>query len=153
MKSQMLISKNRNILISKCILGVNCRYNCGNKENSSLINFLLEDGFNLVPVCPEELGGLETPRLPSFFLSEGFTLKSEDGKDVTEYFLRGAKLTLMIANEIKPDLIIFVDKSPSCGVNRIYRNGNLIEGKGITTHLLIRNGYRVISLEDFLQIM
>ncbi len=148
-----MISGNKNILISKCIVGVNCRFDCNSKENKKLILALTSKGFKLIPVCPEELGGLLTPRSPSFFADYNKNLKNVKGENVSHYFKLGAKLTLKIANEIKPIMVIFMDKSPSCGVSNVYVKNKLIKGEGITTHLLRKNGFNVLSPSEVLKIL
>ena len=131
-------------LCSACLLGIKCRYNGGSSENKKIIELSRKETF--IPVCPEELGGLTTPREPSEIIN-GKVL-SASGKDVTENFIKGAMKTLKIAqlNDIKE--AIFKQKSPSCGLGLIYDGsftGKLIHGNGITAELLIRNGIKVIS--------
>ncbi|MCK9480126.1 MAG: DUF523 domain-containing protein, partial [Firmicutes bacterium] len=105
-----------NILVSACILGENCRYDGKNSKNRLLIEQL--GGHNIIPVCPEVLGGLPTPRPPSeIFVGRVF---SKNGRDVTDYFLAGAEKTLELAKDKKCDMAILKSKSPSCGVGLIY---------------------------------
>ncbi len=148
--------ENKNILISKCILGVNCRYDCSSKEDKKLIYRLLESDYRLIPVCPEELGGLPTPRLPSYFvesINSKRKLKNVNGEDVTSYFTNGARKTLMIARIVNPIFIVFKDKSPSCGVDYIFLKDTLVEGEGITTEILRRENFNVVSSKKISKIL
>ena len=80
-----------NILVSACLLGVNCRYDGGNGRREWVVSLM--DRYNLIPVCPEQLGGLQTPREPAERQETG-SVTDKNGRDVTEYFTRGAKETL-----------------------------------------------------------
>ena len=134
-------------LVSACLLGVNCKYDGGNNRNEKVISLLKDE--ILIPVCPEQLGGLPTPRVPSEI--KGDRVYSIEGKDLTENFIKGAKETLRIAKLYGVKEAIFKDGSPSCGVNYIYDGtfkGVRIKGKGITTRLLEREGIKVISEKD-----
>lgn len=135
------------ILVSKCLLGCNCKYNGGN--NLSLNVKKICDKNTPILICPEELGGLTTPRVPSEI--RGNLVVSKDLRDVTDNFVAGAKKSLEIAlnNDIK--VAILKESSPSCGVNTIYDGsftGIKIKGSGITTRLLKENGIRVFSEKD-----
>ena len=134
-------------LVSACLLGVNCKYDGSNNRNEKVISLLKDE--ILIPVCPEQLGGLSTPRVPSEI--KGDRVYSIEGKDLTENFIKGAKETLRIAKLYGVKEAIFKDGSPSCGVNYIYDGtfkGVRIKGKGITTRLLEREGIKVISEKD-----
>ncbi|HIP91904.1 MAG TPA: DUF523 domain-containing protein, partial [Thermotoga sp.] len=101
-------------------------------------------------------GGLETPRPPSEIQGgKGWNGKEKviniEGKDVTEYFIRGAKLTVKIAKLLKVDLVILKSKSPSCGVHEVYDGtftGNLVKGLGVTAWFLKKEGYHIIDEND-----
>lgn len=82
-----------NILVSACLLGVACRYDGKRKPNEAVI--ALKEKYNLIPVCPEIMGGLPTPRLPSEIRGE--TVIMENGEDVTDKYSRGAEETLRLA--------------------------------------------------------
>jgi len=134
-------------LVSACLLGVNCKYDGGNNRNKKVISLLKDE--ILIPVCPEQLGGLPTPRVPSEI--KGDRVYSIEGKDLTENFIKGAKETLRIAKLYGVKEAIFKDGSPSCGVNYIYDGtfkGKKIKGKGITVRLLEKEGIKVISEKD-----
>ena len=107
-------------------------------------------GFIVVPFCPEQLGGLSTPRPRSEIRGE--KVVNEFGEDVTSYFLKGANEALKIAKKISPDIIILKSRSPSCGKGRIYDgsfHNKLVEGSGVTCSILTRNGFKVLSDEEF----
>jgi uncharacterized protein YbbK (DUF523 family) len=136
------------VMISACLIGTKCRYDGKSSKNLQLLELL--KGFILVPFCPEQLGGLSIPR-PKAEIKEGRVI-NEFGEDVTDYFLKGAKESLKIARRILPDIIILKSRSPSCGKGKIYDgnfSGKLIEGSGITCSILIENGFRVLSDEEF----
>lgn len=139
------------ILVSACLLGMNCKYNGGNNYNQKVFD-LVKEG-KAIPVCPEQLGGLKTPRIPSEIKNidgKRYVINSE-GEDVTENFEKGAMEVLKLAKELDIKKVIFQPRSPSCGVNKIY-SGNfdkqLIDGNGITADLLIKNGIEVITPDE-----
>lgn len=140
------------IIVSACLCGINCKYSGGNNLNSEILE-LFKEG-KAIPVCPEQLGGLETPRDPSEIINgEGKDVLdkktiviSNKGKDVTEGFVKGAYETLNICKELKVTRAILKKNSPSCGFGAIYDGnfkGKLIEGNGVTAELLKRNGIKV----------
>lgn len=143
-------------LISACLCGVNCKYNGGNNFNEKCLE-LFESGKGIL-ICPEEIGGLSTPRLPAEIKGEVNGILIEKSKiinnkdeDVSENFIRGAKEVLKIAKEKNIHKAILKEGSPSCGVNFIYDgnfNGNKINGCGLTTYILKENGINVISEEQ-----
>ncbi|WP_418222535.1 DUF523 domain-containing protein [Clostridium isatidis] len=140
-------------LISGCLCGVNCKYNGKNNLNEKCLK-LLEEG-KAILICPEQLGGLTTPRVPAEIIgtAEG-VLKGEDkiitqnNTNVTEEFIKGAMETLNIAKRCNIKMAILKEGSPSCGVNYVYDgtfSGNKIKGQGITAKLLKENGIEIIS--------
>lgn len=140
-------------LISACLCGVNCKYNGSNNINEKCLE--LFESRKAILICPEELGGLSTPRLPaeikgevSEILMEKDRVINNKGEDVSKNFIRGAKEVLKIAKEKNIHKAILKEGSPSCGVNFIYDgnfNGNKIKGCGLTTYILKENGINVIS--------
>ena len=104
------------ILVSACLLGKNCKYNGGNNLNKSVLDFI--EGHEVIGVCPEQLGGLSTPRLPAEIVDGVVTNK--EGVCVDNEFRKGAQEALTIALENKVDLAILQSRSPSCGVKEIY---------------------------------
>ena len=135
------------IMVSACLAGINCKYNGGNNVNSKVME--LSKHNDVIPVCPEVMGGLPTPRVPSEIRDR--IVINRDGIIVDNEYRLGAEKTLEIAKRENPDLIIFQSRSPSCGVNQRYDGtftGQLINASGITTQLLLENGYHVIDVED-----
>ena len=135
------------IMVSACLTGENCKYNGGNNRNEMLLNLL--EGNEVIAVCPEQMGGLPTPRVPSEIL-EG-VVTSRDGRNVDAEFRLGASRCLEVAVREKPDLIILQSRSPSCGVKQRYDGtfaGKLVEGMGVTAQLLAENGFRVVDAEE-----
>ncbi len=134
-------------LCSACLIGIKCRYNGRSALNQKVIALLQME--TLIPVCPEQLGGLPTPREPAELKGDRVITKS--GKDVTENFVRGAKQVLKLAKLFSIKEAILKQGSPSCGCGRIYDgtfSGKTIKGDGITAALLKKNGIKVISEED-----
>lgn len=144
-------------LVSACLCGINCRYSGDSNVNKKVIE-LLKKG-EALPVCPEQLGGLQTPRKPCEIV--GGTGKEvllgmariidKDGNDRTFEFVRGAQEVLNIAKMTGSKKAILKAKSPSCGCGKIYDgtfSGNKIEGNGITAQLLLENGIEVITEEE-----
>lgn len=137
------------ILVSACLLGENCKYNGGNNRNEKILALLAEHA--VIPVCPEVLGGLPTPRVPAE-LQNGVVV-NKDGFSVNREFLLGAQKCLDLAQKEQPDLILLQSRSPSCGVKQRYDgtfSGKLIEASGVTAELLMQHGFRVVDAEDFL---
>lgn len=134
----------KTILISGCLLGINCRYT-GDGKQIDRIGELMEK-YTLIPICPEQLGGLPTPRLPSE--RKGDLVIANNGMDVTEQFKRGAEEALKIAQLYKATTAVLKERSPSCGNGEIYDgsfSGVKIDGDGVTAELLKANGIRVIG--------
>ena len=133
------------ILISSCLAGVNCNYRGGSSENSNVVELIAEG--KAIMVCPEQLGGLTTPRPPAEI--RGGRVFTKSGEDLTEAFVRGAKETLRIAEKFGCKKAILKSHSPSCGSGQIRNgefNGALITGDGITAALLKEHGIEVSSL-------
>ncbi len=123
-------------------MGENCKYNGGNNYSPAVA--ALTEKFDVIPVCPEQLGGLPTPRTPSERTGE--RVLNREGQDVTEAFRRGAEKTLDIARKEGVARAVFQVRSPSCGCGTIYDgtfSGALVPGKGVTAELLEKNGVRV----------
>lgn len=130
------------ILISACLLGCACRYD-GQSKPHPLALELAKQGL-AVPVCPEQLGGLPTPRQPSE--RRGDRVVTRDGRDVTAEYRRGAEETLRLVHLYGCDAAVLKERSPSCGCGRIYDGtftGTLTGGDGLTAALLKENGIRV----------
>lgn len=131
-----------NILVSACLLGMNCRYDGGNNWNDGLE--LLKKEHHLVPVCPEVFGGLPTPREPAE-IRQG-KVYDRQGQEVTLYFVKGAQETLKLARFFGCRAAILKERSPSCGSEVVYDgsfSGKKVRGDGITAALLKNHGIRV----------
>lgn len=140
------------ILVSACLLGVNCKYSGDNNLNLELIEFLKDK--NYIPICPEQLGGLETPRKPAEI--NGDKIITKEGKDVTKKFIKGAKESLKIGKMVNSKIAILKERSPSCGSTLIYDGtftGEKRKGKGITAKLFEENGIKVYSEENFKELI
>jgi len=134
------------------LLGINCKYNGKNNRNEKVIE-LLNKGEILIPVCPEQSGGLETPRLPTERRGKEVYMKVDKYAvmEVTAKFNKGAKEVLKIAQMLGIKEAILKQRSPSCGVGEIYGgnfDGTVIEGYGVTAALLKKHGIKVMSEED-----
>ena len=135
------------IVVSACLLGKNCKYNGGNNYSKKVSDYI--KGHEAVPVCPEVLGGLSTPREPAEIVNGRVSHK--DGTSVDKEFRQGAETALRIVKERQIDLVILQARSPSCGVNTIYDgsfSGKIIPGQGVFAELLKKNGIKVIDAED-----
>ncbi len=137
------------ILVSACLLGYPVRYDGKCKLNEK-IKELAKDNV-LIPICPEILGGLSTPRLKSE-IKDSRVVRCDE-TDVTFNYNRGANIALDIAKINNVDYCILKSKSPSCGKGLIYDgnfNGTLIKGYGITCRLLMDNGFVVFDEKDII---
>jgi len=135
------------VCVSACLLGCNCKYNGGNNLNDKVVRFV--KGKDVVPVCPEQLGGLPTPRTPSEIVNGRVTTK--DGKDVDAAFRRGALLAAQEAVSAGVELAILKSRSPSCGAKQIYDGtftGTLVDGKGVFAQALAERGIPIIDEAD-----
>ncbi len=145
------------IVISACLCGVNCKYNGENNLNEETLT-LLKEG-KAVLICPEQLGGLNTPRTPceivggdgaNVFDGKAKVVNSRGG-DSTEEFVKGAYEALKIAKAVGAKSAILKSKSPSCGYGKIYDGsftGKKIVGNGVTAELFLRNGIKVYTEEE-----
>jgi len=141
----------KNLLVSACLVGINCRYDGKNQQDLNVMQ--LAKYYNLIPVCPEQLGGLSTPRPASWFIkgngvdtNKGLNnMQNEDSKDVSKNFRNGAKEVLTICKLLDIKNAVLKENSPSCGFKKIYLKEKLTDGKGVTASLLIKNGINVMS--------
>lgn len=140
------------ILVSACLLGEKCRYDgksCPVKAVQELMKY-----YDLIPVCPEVLGGLKTPRYPSE-IKDSRVVNSK-GFDVTEKYQTGAYWVKTVCQVKNIKLAVLKEKSPSCGCKKIYDgsfSGKLIDGKGITVRELEKIGVKVIDEEDAIELL
>ena len=145
-------------LVSACLLGIRCAWDGKARyKNKKVIELLRKE--ILIPICPEQLGGLATPRVLQEIekgsgddvLDGKSRVKNKIGQDVTGQFIRGAKEALEIARQYNIKEFIAKSRSPSCGCGFIYDGsfcGRLIKGDGVTVALFKRNGIRVIAEND-----
>ena len=143
------------ILISACLAGINCKYSGGNNLNPNLRD-LVNSG-KAVPICPEQLGGLVTPRTPAEIIKdseENIKVITKTGTDVTKEYILGAERALAIAKALNIKTAVLQSRSPSCGCGYIYDGTftkHLIVGNGITAELFMKNGIKVFSDETYLK--
>ncbi|WP_325201084.1 DUF523 domain-containing protein [Oscillibacter sp.] len=137
------------VLVSACLLGENCKYSGGNNLCPGLLSWLKREGHEAVPVCPEQLGGLPTPRTPAEIVDG--TVTDRDGRNVDGEFRRGAVLALEAARREGAELAVLQPRSPSCGVRQVYDgtfSGRRVGGQGVFAKLLAENGFRLLEPED-----
>ena len=135
------------IMVSACLTGENCKYNGGNNRNEKVLQLMAEH--EVISVCPEQMGGLPTPRVPSE-VRDG-VVTARDGRIVDAEFRTGAAKCLETAMREQPDLIVLQSRSPSCGVRQRYDGtftGTLVDGAGVTAQLLMDHGFHCIDVED-----
>ena len=138
------------IMVSACLTGENCKYNGGNNRNEKVLQLMTEH--EVISVCPEQMGGLPTPRVPSE-IRDG-VVTARDGRIVDAEFRAGAAKCLETAMREQPDLIVLQSRSPSCGVKQRYDGtftGTLVDGAGVTAQLLMDHGFHCIDVEDLAQ--
>ena len=129
------------ILISACLLGVCCRYDGASKPHP--LAAALAERHQLVPVCPEQLGGLPTPRPPAERREDRVVTQSGD---VTEQYRRGAEETLKLCKLFGCEVAVLKERSPSCGHGQVYDgtfSGTLTAGDGVTAEMLTTHGIPV----------
>jgi uncharacterized protein YbbK (DUF523 family) len=135
------------IIVSACLAGLHCRYDGEEKSNEEVMRLVAEG--KAIPVCPEQLGGLTTPRLPCEIVNGRVMRK--DGVDVTAEFERGAREALALAKLTGANEAILKAKSPSCGAGRIYDgtfSGNVVPGDGVFAALCRQEGITLRTEED-----
>lgn len=135
------------IAVSACLLGHNCKYNGGNNRSQKVLNYI--EGHTVLPVCPEVIGGLPTPRVP-VELKNGKAI-NRDGEDMTSYFCRGVALTMEKIKQESIELAILQPRSPSCGTKQIYDGSfskSLIDGKGMFAQALSDVGIPLLDADD-----
>ncbi len=140
------------IVVSACLLGLKCRWDGQSYQQEKK----LMHSPDMIPVCPEQLGGLPTPREPAQIIDgNGFDVLHDRarvinaaGIDVTYEFIRGARAVLRIARQYNVERAIFKERSPSCAVHQLYQGKTLVAGMGVTCALLFREGFAVLSSEE-----
>ena len=141
-------------IVSACLLGTKCRYDgkgCPDERMLAMVS-----GGIFLPLCPEQLGGLPTPRPPAQItgghggdvLDDRAKVRDANNRYVTRQFLMGAEEVMKMVRLMKVKTAIMKETSPSCGVCFIHHDDAIVKGMGVTTALLLREGIRVISSED-----
>ncbi|MBU6391166.1 MAG: DUF523 domain-containing protein [Planctomycetota bacterium] len=140
------------ILVSACLFGFNCRFDGRSKINETLISSLKNTYF--IPFCPEQLGGLPTPRNCAWIingdgkdvLAGNSKVITENGEDITAQFIKGVTETEKLVSLFHIKKAYLKSKSPSCGVGKIYRDKNLVTGNGVCATMLLQKNIELISV-------
>jgi len=159
---------NPKFVISRCLLGVPCRYDGKSKPNQTIIDFLssLEEGQDYITICPETAGGLKCPRAPGEITAKTTEdvlagvgkVESADGTDYTAEFLKGAAISYKAAQDFNAEVAILKAKSPSCGVGKVYDGTftrTLRDDDGIAAAMLKQAGITLFTeneWDDFLKL-
>lgn len=140
------------IIVSACLLGDNCKYNGGNNLKSNLLNDL--NDYNIIKICPEVFGGLSVPRIPAEII--GDKVFNKENIDVTDNYNKGANIALAIAKKHHIKIAILKQKSPSCGVGKIYDgtfSNTIIDGFGVTAKLFKDNDIKLYTEDNYQEIL
>ena len=135
------------VAVSACLVGKNTKYNGGNNYNEAVMKYLLDKEY--VTICPEVIGGLPTPRIPSE--RKGNKVINKIGEDVTINFFDGAQKEIEKLLKESINIIIVKEKSPSCGYKQIYDGtftNTLTEGNGVFVDLALQNGFIIYTEKD-----
>lgn len=146
---------NERVLVSACLLGQECRYDGRANTDRALERDLAEKGLVPVPFCPEEHGGLGTPRPPAWIergnaaelLDGRDRVVTDSGRDVTAQFVAGAEGALEMCRRHGLTRAFLKERSPSCGSCQTHSAHGLVDGPGVTTEFLRRNGITVVPVE------
>ena len=136
------------VIVSACLLGCNCKYNGGNNYNPRIAAFV--EGKEVIAVCPEQLGGLPTPRPPAEIV-EG-VVTNRLGESVDAQFRLGACRALELARGREIELAVLQSRSPSCGSRQVYDgtfSGRLVPGQGVFAAALSARDIPIIGSEEF----
>lgn len=147
------------ILVSACLLGLPTRYDGAAKRSQAVFDWLERERLLPIPVCPEQLGGLPTPRAKTRFIrGDGHAViagcglvATFTGESMNEVFLRGADATLRIARLTGCRRALLKERSPSCGVHQIHRGDAMVAGAGVAAALLLEAGLTVLCEADLEQ--
>ncbi|MCF7886544.1 MAG: DUF523 domain-containing protein, partial [Candidatus Marinimicrobia bacterium] len=134
-------------IVSACLAGIECAYDGKNRLNKK-VRKLVKQG-KAIPVCPEQLGGLPTPRIPSERAKD--KVVNKNGVDITENFRKGAREALKIAQLVDCKCAILKSRSPSCGYGKIYDgtfSNTLINGNGVFADLLVEQGIKILTEQN-----
>lgn len=142
------------VLVSACLLGCECRYDGAHNHDQMLEDELAARGEEAVPFCPEEEGGLPTPRPAAWIASQDARavlagrdrMVTGDGADVTCAFVLGAEAARERCRVLGIRRAYLKERSPSCGVQSTHVNGELVDGPGVTAVLLELDCVEVIGV-------
>jgi uncharacterized protein YbbK (DUF523 family) len=142
------------VLVSACLLGVRCRYDGGSRPDAALLDLLAPESIHAIPVCPEQLGGLSTPRAPAEIrggdgrdvLGGRARVINQVGVDVTDHYIRGAREVFRLAQRFGCTRACLKTKSPACGPRSIKRGAETVPGLGVAAALLDENGLELIPV-------
>lgn len=135
------------VAVSACLVGKNTKYNGKNNYNEAVMKYLLDKEY--VTICPEVIGGLPTPRVPSE--RKGNKVINKMGEDVTINFFDGTQKEIEKLLKENINIIIVKEKSPSCGYKQIYDGtftNTLTEGNGVFVDLALQNGFIIYTEKD-----
>lgn len=135
------------ILVSACLMGINCKYSGGNNFSEKLAAYA--DKCEMIPVCPEILGGLPVPRIPCE-ITDGEVCR-KDGVSCDREYRLGARKALEIAKRKQVGFAVLQPRSPSCGVHQVYDgtfSGTLKDGQGVFARLMTENGFRILEPDE-----
>lgn len=138
----------KKILVSACLLGKNCRYDGGNCYNEKIEQLKVK--YEIIPICPEQMGGLPTPRTPVELVNDRAV--DRNGYDCTVQFIDGADKAVRFAKLYNCKYAVLKSRSPSCGLDHIYDGtftGRIIKGNGITAERLRKEGITVLDENNF----
>jgi len=149
--------KNRRVvLVSACLLGLPTRYDGSSNPDPEVIQMAKDPDLLVIPICPEQLGGLPTPREPchlvhgdgsAVWAGKARVIDLKTGADRTALFIRGAQAVSYLAQTLGAKEAYLKERSPSCGVHQVYIEGELQPGVGVTTALLKKLHIRVYPRE------
>lgn len=138
-----------NVLVSACLLGINCKYDGFNNYNKQVIEYLKDH--TIIPICPEQLAGFTTPRIPIEIL-DGRVIR-KDGIDVTDNMKKGCEELKKFIELYSPSLAVLKSRSPSCGYKSIYDGtftSKLTLGNGYACQLILDSNIKVLTEEDII---
>lgn len=136
------------VLVSACLLGENCKYNGGNNASPAILEFLKDK--QVIPICPELLAGMPSPR-PPVEIKDARVIR-KNGEDVTDAYCSGVQKAMQRAAQQPIDLVILKSRSPTCGVGQRYDGtftNTLVQQSGLFAEALLQAGYPVKSSDDF----
>lgn len=142
------------VFVSACLLGRRCKYDGGDNRDLVLEEELAEQGLEAVPFCPEEAGGLGTPRPPAWLTAPANEVARGEGRvvtdaghDVTDGFRRGAEAAVELCRREDLRRAFLKERSPSCGCRQTHVDDRLVDGPGLTARLLQQAGVVCVGVE------